>query len=141
MRSSVPFRLLLATCALIAAIVTVDPGLAPPRDALAADKVSGAASAGGRPVSYLKEIRPILAQHCFRCHGPDEAARKGKLRLDLQPQAFAARGGKHVIAPGRPAGSLVWERVTAADNGEWMPPAEAAQPLTDKQIATLKSWI
>src|SRR5258706_3810392 len=129
MRSSVPFRLLLAMCALIAAIVPVDPGLAPPRDALAAEK----ASPSGRSVSYLKEIRPILAQHCFRCHGPDEAARKGKLRLDLKAEAFAARGGKHVIAPSNPAGSLLWERITAADEGERMPPADAGQPLTAQQ--------
>src|SRR4051812_3451168 len=53
-----------------------------------------------RPISYLKEIRPILAQHCFQCHGPDPAARKGKLRLDLKDAAYAARDDKHIIAGG-----------------------------------------
>src|SRR5438105_3850367 len=61
------------------------------------------------PVNYLKQIRPILAQHCFGCHGPDEAARKGKLRLDLQSEAFAERKHGHAIKPANLTGSLVWE--------------------------------
>src|SRR5262245_40949696 len=75
-----------------------------------------------RAVSYLREVRPILAQHCFQCHGPDEAARKGKLRLDLKEHAFAERKGLHVIAPGNLDDSLVWERVTTDDEGRRMPP-------------------
>src|SRR5215470_1628558 len=94
-----------------------------------------------RTVSYLREVRPILAQHCFGCHGPDEAARKGKLRLDLKDPAFAERHGKHVIAPGDPDDSLVWERITTDDDERRMPPEGKAQPLTKKQIATLKTWI
>ncbi|MFO0845249.1 MAG: PSD1 and planctomycete cytochrome C domain-containing protein [Gemmataceae bacterium] len=95
----------------------------------------------GRTVSYLREVRPILAQHCFQCHGPDQAARKGKLRLDLKEQAFARRHGKRVIAPGDLGGSLAWERITAHDEAERMPPAGRAQPLSEKQVATLKAWI
>jgi mono/diheme cytochrome c family protein len=78
--------------------------------------------AASRPVSYLREVRPILAQHCFQCHGPDEAARKGKLRLDLKEHAFAERKGAHVIAPRDPDGSLVWERITSTDKRRQMPP-------------------
>src|SRR5262245_55226121 len=97
--------------------------------------------AEGRAVSFLREVRPILAEHCFQCHGPDEAARKGKLRIDLQESAFAERGGKRVLAPGELDGSLACERITSHDAAARMPPEGKAQPLTDKQVATLKAWI
>ena len=105
------------------------------------DKPGRAAGAENRAVSFLKEVRPILAEHCFQCHGPDEATRKGKLRLDLKDNAFAGREGKHVIAPGDLEGSLAWERITTDDDDERMPPEGKAEPLTKKQIATLKTWI
>src|SRR5947208_2596497 len=95
-------------------------------------------AAGVRQVSYLREVRPILAQHCFQCHGPDEAARKAKLRLDLKDKAFAERHGSHVIAPRDPDGSLVWERITSTDTRRQMPPEGVGQPLTEKQRATLR---
>src|SRR5262249_11785677 len=82
-----------------------------------------------------------LTQHCFQCHGPDEAARKGKLRLDLKDAAFAERDGLHVIAPGSLDGSLAWQRITADEDAKRMPPPGKAEPLTKKQIATLKAWI
>src|SRR5262249_31629464 len=117
------------------------PGSTPGNNALGDDKAARAADAESRAVSYLKEVRPILAQHCFQCHGPDEAARKGKLRLDLKEKAFAERNGKDVVAPGHPDGSLAWERISADDSGKRMPPEGKAEPLTRKQIATLKAWI
>jgi hypothetical protein len=106
-----------------------------------ADRSGRAAGAASRKVSYLKEVRPILAQHCFGCHGPDEAARKSKLRLDLKDHAFAQRHGKRVIAPGNLAGSLAWERISSNDDRERMPPGGKEQSLTPRQIATLKAWI
>ena len=109
--------------------------------ALADDTTARESAAENRTVSFLKEVRPILAQHCFQCHGPDEATRKGKLRLDLKDEAFAEREGKHVIAPGDLEGSLAWERITTDDESERMPPEGKAEPLTQKQIATLKTWI
>jgi mono/diheme cytochrome c family protein len=116
--------------ALFAAVALVPRG-----DVLGNDK-----PAGVRQVSYLREVRPILAQHCFQCHGPDEAARKAKLRLDLKDHAFAGRHGGKVIAPGKPDGSLVWERVAAKDDDTRMPPP-GTEPLTAAQKATLKTWI
>jgi hypothetical protein len=104
-------------------------------------KPTRAARGGNRTVSYLREVRPILAQHCYQCHGPDEAARKAKLYLDRKDQAFSSRHGKRLIAPGDPAGSLLWARITASEDSERMPPAGKGQPLTEKQIATLKAWI
>src|SRR5262245_37724496 len=115
MRSFIRLGWLLALGVGVPAILALAPGVTPRGGALGADPP-------GRTVSYLKEVRPILAQHCFGCHGPDEAARKGKLRLDLKDHAFAGRGGKHVIAPGKLDGSLVWERISTRDDGERMPP-------------------
>ncbi|MFL5341350.1 MAG: PSD1 and planctomycete cytochrome C domain-containing protein [Gemmataceae bacterium] len=138
MPSFTRFQWLGAAGAFAAALLMFAAAVVPERDALAADT---AAPAPGKPVSYLKEVRPILAQHCFQCHGPDGAARKGKLRLDLKDAAFAARDGKHIIAPGHLGGSLLWERITARDAADRMPPPDAAKPLTNKQIATLKAWI
>src|SRR5262245_32690518 len=85
---------------------------APRSDARGDDKPARPKAHAPRPVSYLREVRPILAQHCFQCHGPDEKARKAKLRLDLKEHTLAERKGQHVIAPGDPNGSLVWERLT-----------------------------
>jgi mono/diheme cytochrome c family protein len=132
---------LLGTGVLIPAVLLFTP-FAPRSEAGGDDKPdrSPVPAAGSRPVSYLREVRPILAQHCFRCHGPDEATRKGKLRLDLKDNALAARKGKHVIAAGDPHGSLVWERITSEDPESRMPP-EGTTTLTKKQIATLKAWI
>jgi hypothetical protein len=127
--------------AFMLAVLAFAPGLERLSDAYANDKATRAAGAENRTVGFLKEVRPILSQHCFQCHGPDEAARKGKLRLDLKDKAFDERAGKHVIAPGDLEGSLAWERITADDDDERMPPEGKAEPLTAKQIATLKTWI
>src|SRR5436305_9770752 len=115
MWSCVRFHCLLGAGALVAATLAFAPSF-----------TLGSAAPGtakpGRTVSYLKEVRPILAQHCYQCHGPDDGARKAKLRLDLKDQARARRHGQRVIAPGDPAGSLAWGRITARDEGERMPP-------------------
>src|SRR5262249_58445753 len=121
---------LLGPAALLAASLAVAPVYPTP----------GSAVKSRRPVSYLKEVRPILAQHCLGCHGPDEAARKGKLRLDLKDHALAPRHGKHVIAPSDLARSLLWERISH-DGTERMPPGGKEQALSEKQITTLKTWI
>lgn len=137
MRSFIQVRRFLGVYACLAVGAAFLPG----GGALGEDKPGAETPGTARTVSYLKEIRPLLAQHCFRCHGPDAAARKGKLRLDLKGAAFAARAGKHVIKGGSLDGSLVWERITADDEGERMPPVGTAEPLTQKQIETLKLWI
>src|SRR5205823_8486360 len=140
MWSLVRVRWPLTTGVVVPALLVVTP-FAPRGSALGDEKPSRPAAAGTRPVSYLREVRPILAQHCFQCHGPDEAARKGKLRLDLKDAAFAERKGRHVIAPGDLDDSLVWERVTADEDDRRMPPEGKGQPLAKKQIATLRAWI
>jgi hypothetical protein len=139
MRIRITGRRLLGACALV--VLTFAYASSHRGDARGDEQPGRAEGAGTRAISYLKEVRPILAQHCFQCHGPDEAARKGKLRLDLKDHAFADHEGKRVIAPGVLDGSLVWERIAAADESERMPPKGKAEPLTEKQIATVKTWI
>ena len=108
------------------AVLAIAPTAMPRGGARAAEK----SAAQTRAVSYLREVRPILTQHCFQCHGPDEAARKAKLRLDLKDHASAERDGLHVIAPGDLDGSLLWQRITAEENNKRMPPEGKAEPLT-----------
>ena len=86
-------------------------------------------------VSFNHQIRPLLSDRCFRCHGPDEKQRKGGLRLD---DADAAR---EALAPGRPEASEVLARITTHDPADKMPPADAQTTLTAEQIETLKTWI
>src|SRR5438105_13037299 len=121
MQSFSRFRCLLGVGAFVAGAIAVAPGVNTGR---------GAAGGGGRAVSYLREVRPILAQHCYGCHGPDEAARKGKLRLDRKDQAFAQRHGKGVIAPGNLDGSLVWGRFPTPSASDGSPLPGRPQPST-----------
>ncbi len=92
--------------------------------------------------TFNSKVRPILARHCFKCHGPDERARKSKLRLDQRDDAL--RGGRSkqpALVPGHPEKSELIRRIFAEDEGEIMPPPHTKNPLSmeDKQI--LKRWI
>jgi hypothetical protein len=90
------------------------------------------------PVSFNREILPILSNNCFACHGPDEKARKTRFHFDTEDGAFAKRG---VIVPGSAAESLLIEHVTSDDPDEHMPPPESGKTLTEKQIDLLRRWI
>jgi mono/diheme cytochrome c family protein len=88
-------------------------------------------------VDFNREIRPILSENCFQCHGPDEHSRKGKLRLDHFENATA----KEAIFPGDPARSEVVARIRSTDPDEIMPPPESHHVLSDDQKALLEKWI
>ena len=88
-------------------------------------------------IEYNRDVRPILAENCFACHGPDSAARKAELRLDLRDEAVKA----DAVVPGKPDDSSVVERVFATDPGEVMPPPQSHKKLTAAQKDTLKRWI
>jgi hypothetical protein len=91
---------------------------------------------------FTAKVRPILAKHCFKCHGPDDRARKAKLRLDVADEALKpARSKKRAIVPGKPEQSELVARVFADDDGERMPPASAKLALTEEQKQILKRWI
>jgi mono/diheme cytochrome c family protein len=87
--------------------------------------------------SFNRDVRPILAENCFACHGPDSASRKADLRLDRREVAVKAGA----IAPGKPDESEMIRRINAADQDEVMPPASLHRQLTASQKETLKAWI
>jgi hypothetical protein len=91
-----------------------------------------------RPVSFNRDIRPILSNNCFACHGPDEKQRKTRFHFDTKDGAFAKAG---VIVPGSAGGSVLIERVTNADPHRRMPPPESGHTLTAAQIDLLRRWI
>jgi hypothetical protein len=88
-------------------------------------------------LEYNRDIRPILAENCFACHGPDSAARKAELRLDVRDVAVQAGA----IVPGKPDESLLVERVFADSVNQVMPPPKSLKKLTAKQKETLRQWI
>ncbi len=92
-------------------------------------------------VDFQRQIRPILSDNCFTCHGPDQSSRMDGLRLDTRDGATAARKNGTPIMPGDSAHSLLVQRITAPDPARRMPPPIAHKTLSDRQIATLKSWI
>ena len=87
--------------------------------------------------TFNRDIRPILAENCFACHGPDSAARKADLRLDRQEAAVKAGA----IVPGKPDESELVHRVFSTDSDEMMPPSSTHKRLTAAQKETLKAWI
>jgi len=92
-------------------------------------------------IDFNRDVRPILADTCFECHGPDAAARKGKLRLDTKADVLKDRDGYAIVVPGKPDDSELVLRIFSDDRQERMPPAKAHRQLTPKQAQTLKRWI
>ncbi len=90
------------------------------------------------PISFNRDIRPILSNNCFACHGPDEQNRKTKFHFDTQDGAFLEPG---VIVPGNAAQSLLYQHITDTDPTQHMPPPDSGYALTQKQIDLLKRWI
>ena len=94
------------------------------------------------PVDFTRDVRPILSQHCFQCHGPDDHARKAGLRLDSRSAATAkAKSGTIPVAPGKLEQSEAWRRIVSDDADEVMPPPTTKKPLSAAQKDTLKRWI
>jgi len=92
-------------------------------------------------ISFNRDVRTILSDKCFACHGPDEDKREADLRLDIETDAKADRDGHQVIAPGKPDRSELLRRLTTDDPDERMPPSSSGKRLSDAQIATLTRWI
>ena len=92
-----------------------------------------------REVDFNREVRPILSDKCFFCHGPDKEHRKAKLRLDLED---SAKNPKHkAIVPGKPQSSELVYRITTGDQDEVMPPPDSGKSLTDEEKRLLSQWI
>ncbi|MEC9056657.1 MAG: DUF1549 domain-containing protein, partial [Verrucomicrobiota bacterium] len=94
------------------------------------------------PVSFNEQILPILSDRCFSCHGPDSAARKGGMRLDLEEAAKSAlENGVIPIVPGKPAASAIMQRMLSRDPDEVMPPLESKVSLSSDEAALIGAWI
>jgi hypothetical protein len=93
-------------------------------------------------ISFNRDIRPILSDYCFQCHGPDEHKRQAGLRLDLkEPATKTAESGQIAIVPGKSDASELVKRIVTTDPDLQMPPASANKKLTASQIDLLKRWI
>jgi hypothetical protein len=91
---------------------------------------------------FTSRVRPILARHCFKCHGPDEKARKARLRLDVRGLALKpASSGAIPIVPGNPEESELVARIFAEDESERMPPPATKLPLSEAAKQVLKQWV
>ncbi len=98
--------------------------------------------AGAAKVDFNRDIRPVMADTCFRCHGFDEKARKARLRLDVRAEALQpAKSGALPIVPGKPKESEVVRRLFTEDVADQMPPAELHKPLTAEQKELFRRWI
>src|SRR5258706_520005 len=96
-------------------------------------------------LDFERDVRPILADACFRCHGPDGGARKAGLRLDLREGLFGSirepAAIAHVVEPAHPEASELWRRISSHADDERMPPPSTLRPLTPAEIERLRQWI
>ncbi|MBM4070299.1 MAG: DUF1553 domain-containing protein [Planctomycetes bacterium] len=92
-------------------------------------------------IEFNRDIRPILSENCFQCHGPDSGQRKAGLRLDQRDSALADSGAGTAIVPGKPAQSLLVARINEARPSRRMPPARSGRTLTPQQIDLLTRWV
>ena len=97
---------------------------------------TAAAAASPAALDYNRQVRPILSENCFVCHGPDKNNRKAKLRLDIRDEAL----GRQAIVPGKPEESELVKRIDATDDG-MMPPLKSHKKLAPADKETLKQWI
>jgi mono/diheme cytochrome c family protein len=94
--------------------------------------------AAADPVSYDRDVRPILSSACFQCHGPDAGTREAKLRLDTETMLGQ---GRWPVKPGRPGESEILKRMEHSDPDEIMPPPKSGKTVTAEQIAIIRAWI
>jgi len=118
----------LSGCLAIAALLLSSPQSSP------ADEPSA-------EIQYDRDIRPILSDNCFHCHGPDAAQRQAKLRLDTRQGMLADLGGYFAVVPGRPDSSRLMARITHQDPNERMPPTDSGRSLSADQRQLLRRWI
>ena len=95
-----------------------------------------------RHVNFSRDIRPILSNTCYKCHGPDEQGRKAGLRLDTKAGAYAKlESGDAAIVPGSSTKSAMYQRLTSHDADVKMPPPDSGKTISAEQIELIKQWI
>src|SRR5687768_14945561 len=95
-------------------------------------------------ISYNFDVRPILSDNCFACHGPDANKREAGLRLDIAEEAYKAleeNPTAHALVPGKPELSVVYQRISSQDTAMIMPPAGSNLKLTNREIELIQKWI
>jgi len=104
--------------------------------------LSGCLGADAADLSFHRDVKPILSDHCYACHGPDVGTRKANLRLDTRSGVFEATA-KHgpAVIPGKPQESPLWKRILTTDPDDVMPPPDSHKPLKPEQKETLRKWI
>lgn len=90
-------------------------------------------------IDFNRDIRPLLSDRCFACHGPDEAVRKGELRLDEPTRVTGTDSA--VVVPGKSAESILFQRITSSDPEQVMPPADFSKHLSDAEKELFRRWI
>ncbi len=94
-----------------------------------------------KKIDFNRDVRPILSDTCFKCHGPDEQQRQANLRLDDTEGLFVDRGGYRIIVPGNAAQSKLYQKISSTDDSFRMPPTYSGRSLTPSQIEVIKEWI
>jgi uncharacterized protein DUF1553/uncharacterized protein DUF1549/cytochrome c/concanavalin A-like lectin/glucanase superfamily protein len=129
----------------ITALGIVVLGGSPQQGPPGTDPPVASATAAPDLVDFNWHIRPILAENCFQCHGPDAKNRQANMRLDVAEEAYAERGGparpRRPIAPGDPEASEVIRRITALNAAVRMPPQSTHKTLSETQIGLVRTWI
>jgi mono/diheme cytochrome c family protein len=93
-------------------------------------------------IDFNRDIRSLLSDNCFACHGPDDKERKARLRLDIRADALMpAKSGERAIVPGDASKSELMARITAKDADDIMPPPKTGKKLTEHQIELLRRWV
>jgi hypothetical protein len=122
MNASLPYRVLLLVCLM--------------------NGLAASSSQAAPPVEYNRDVRPILSDKCFLCHGPDKNTRKAGLRLDSRDSGITGgKSGKAALVPGKPSESELVRRILTHDDDDLMPPAEHHKPLTDREKDVLQRWV
>lgn len=124
----------------LAVLLMVASGI-PTGAAAAIDGPKASPPSPSKTIEFNRDIRPVLADNCFHCHGFDAGKRKGNLRLDTAEGATALHDGRQAVKPGDPSGSELIRRVRSADPATVMPPQEAHKRLAEDQIERLVKWI
>ena len=92
-------------------------------------------------IEFNRDVRPILSDKCFACHGPDKGQRKGDLRLDVESEALAEREGRHALVAGKVSESELYKRITHTSKRKRMPPEKFGKSLGQAEIDILRRWI
>ncbi|QDV74718.1 Planctomycete cytochrome C [Botrimarina mediterranea] len=100
-----------------------------------------AADGPSTPIDFARDVRPILSDNCFLCHGPDEGSRSTELRLDKHDSVLADLGGYAAVTPGDAEASELIRRIESSDEYEQMPPPDSGKSLAATEIATIRRWV